>query len=107
VAPEWRTNSGENRSISIVCELDLVRFCGCWPVGKCKKGYPSKGKWSLKLVQGPEGGIPRSDRSDWADGGRLRASVGVTDEAEYVSAPDRSRGIVRLPMNRHLLACTL
>jgi hypothetical protein len=44
-----------------------------------------------------------SDYSGRADDGWTRAPVVVADETEYVSAPDRTRGIVWFPGNRHLL----
>jgi hypothetical protein len=87
--------------------MDLVHFCGYWSVGKCKNGLPKQGEAVPEAGSGTRGGIPRSDRSDRADGGRIRASVVVADEAEYVSSPNRTRGIVWLTGNRHLLAKSL
>jgi hypothetical protein len=89
--------------------MDLVHFWGYWSVGKCKNGLPKQS------VAAPEAGsgigeadiILRRDYSGQADGSRIRASVGVADETEYVSEPDRTRRVVWLPVNRHLLACTL
>jgi hypothetical protein len=52
---------------------------------------PEAGSWT------GEADILRRDCSGQADGGRIRASVVVTDETEYVSAPDRTQGIVWFP----------
>jgi hypothetical protein len=88
--------------------MDPVHFCGYWSVGKCKNGLPKQGEAVPEAGSGTGGAdIPRSDCSDWVDGGRVWSAVVVADETEYILAPDRTRHVVWLPVNRHLLACTL